>query len=221
METAGRVGGGVERPDLHPGDPLGEKALGELAGPALEEGVEVLVRPLFRVGVGESPVLRHLGARRPHVPVAGAGVVGADRRAGHPAQEVHHGPPRRLAEEVPERDVEGRVGPGLDSGRARADVIREREPEPVDGRRVPAEEAPGRGLVDVGGDGLGAEEGLAEAHQPLVGVKADEAEVGELAELDCLDGGHAHGTLSRARGLTRSRCPASPRPPSRRAPPPS
>ena len=66
-------------------------------------------------------------------------------------------------------------------------------PEAVDRGGVPVEQPRGRGGVEVGGDLVGAEEGLAQAHETLVGVKTHEAEVRELAELDGLQGGDAHG----------------------------
>ena len=46
--------------------------------------------------------------------------------------------------------------------------------------------------MEIRRDLVSAEEGLAEADQAGVGVEADEAEVGELAELDGLEAGDAH-----------------------------
>ena len=76
VEAARRLGGVVERPDLHAGDALAEQALGQLVG-AVQERVEVLVRP-GPVVLRQAPVVGQLAAVLAHVAVAGAGVVGAD-----------------------------------------------------------------------------------------------------------------------------------------------
>src|SRR5215203_1859694 len=77
MPTA-RLGIGVERPDLHAGDPLLAQAQRQLAG-SVQEGVQVLVRPLglFR-HLRQSPIADLLLGTRPHVAIASAGVVNAD-----------------------------------------------------------------------------------------------------------------------------------------------
>ena len=84
------------------------------------------------------------------------------------------------AEQVPERDVDRREGAALGAGGAGRE--RSAPASGLDPERVLAEQVRGRRLVHPGGDGLGAQERLAEADQPLVGVHADVAEVRELAD---------------------------------------
>ena len=64
----------------------------------------------------------------------------------------------------------------------------------LDLRRVLAEQIVGDDVVEVGLDGVGKEERLAEAGQPLVGVEQDVDEIGELVGSDCVDAcdPHAH-----------------------------
>ena len=112
---------------------------------------------------------------RPHVPVARAGVVDADRLARLPAEELDDGEARRLPGQIPERDVDRRVATCLHPGAPGSHVLLDGDPEAVDGRRVLPEEAGRGGLVEVGGDLVSPEEGLAEAGQAGVRVEAHEA----------------------------------------------
>src|SRR5918998_2466964 len=178
--TAGILGVGVERPDLHAGYALREQVLGELVG-AVQEGVEVLVGAF---GFREPPVAHLLPRLLAHVAVAGAGVVGADPLPTGSAQELVDGLTRSLAEEIPQRYVQGRVAPRLGPAAAIAEVAVELAGVPVDVEGVLPEQVGGRGLVDVGLDRPRPEEGLAEAREPLVGVNLDEQDVGKLVEAE-------------------------------------
>jgi hypothetical protein len=62
----------------------------------------------------------------------------------------------------------------------------------IDRQRVLADQAGCRGLVDVGRDRVGPEEGLAEAGHAFVGMHMDPEQVGELVELDGLDRRDSH-----------------------------
>src|SRR5258708_5004420 len=97
-----RLGIGVERPDLHPGDALREEVAGELVR-SVEERVEILVRTLC-LGFRQAPVHDGLAALVADVAVAGARVVGADRIAARAAEDTVQRLPGRLAAEIPQRN---------------------------------------------------------------------------------------------------------------------
>ncbi len=182
----------VERPHLHAGHALGEEALGELARAPVEEGVEVLVGAVPPLGGRQAPVVDVGADRGPDVAVPRAGVVDADRLARLPAEELGDRAARRLAREVPERDVDGGVPARLHARAPGAHVLLEGEAEPVDRGRVLPEEPRRGGLVEIGGDLVRAEEGLPEADEARVRVEAHEADVGELGELDGLERRDTH-----------------------------
>ena len=210
---AGRaLGGDVEGPDLHAGDALLEQRQGKLVG-AMQEGFEVLVGTLL---VADAPVGDGLAALVADVLVARAGVVDADAIAAPAAQRLADRPADRLAEQIPQRDVDRRVAARLHAGAAPAEIVDEALVDRLDLDRVAADQL-GRGaLMDVGLDGSGAHEGLAEAGQTLVGPQPDPDEVGEFAQPDGLDGGdlHASRRLACRRGWPR-RWPPRPDPANR------
>ena len=109
MQTFGLLRIGIEWPDLHGVDALLEQRLRELVGP-VEEGLEVLVGAVLPF---QPPVRAALLPRIPDVAIARAGVVGTDRFAARTAQHLVELLAAHLAVEVPQRDVEGRDGPGL------------------------------------------------------------------------------------------------------------
>jgi hypothetical protein len=190
VEAAPALGREVEGPDLHRRNALLEQRVRELVG-AVQEGVEVLVRAFLAV---ETPILGELALGAAYVAVAGAGVVGPDLRPRETAQELVDRPAGRLAEQVPERDVDRRGAAQLGPARGEAQIIvvEEGAGVAVDLERVLAEQARCRGLVDVGLDGARSEEGLTQAHEPLVGVDLDPEEVRELLEPDRLDRADPH-----------------------------
>src|SRR3712207_9395732 len=77
---------------------------------------------------------------------------------------------RDLAKQVPEGDVHGRVAPRLGPTARVAEVAVELPGVLVDAQGILSEQIRGRSLVDVGLYRPRAEEGLAQAHRPLVGV---------------------------------------------------
>src|SRR3954453_20734725 len=76
----------------------------------MQEGLQVLVGTLL---VADTPVGDGLAALVADVLVAGTGVVDADAIAAPAAQRLAHRPADRLAEQVPQRDVDRPVGPRL------------------------------------------------------------------------------------------------------------
>ena len=182
----------VERPDLHAGVALALQRERQLVG-AVEEGVEVLVRPAGRRCSGQAPVRGRLHRLRPHVAITGTGVVDADPVAAFAAEQLIERLPRRLAEEVPQRDVDRRGGADLDADRLEPEVPLEEVPAvALDLERVLAEEIRRARFVDLSLDRRDRVEGLAQADEALVGVDADPEDVGELAETDRLDRGDFH-----------------------------
>ena len=90
--------------------------------------------------------------------------------------------PVDLAEQVPERDVERRIAAHLGAGRAEAEIADESLAMRSICERIPAEHLRRQRLVDIGLDRLGAEEGLAEAGEPFVGMNPQPQQIGELRE---------------------------------------
>ncbi len=193
-EAVGLRGRAVEGPDLHGRDALGQQLLGEVVG-ALEEAVEV-VEPLS--GLPDAVVLDPLPLVAAHVDRAGAGVVGADRGTREAAEQLRDGLARELPQDVPEGDVERRVAAHLDAARAEAEVAHEVLGDPVDRARVAADQPRRERLVDVGLDRPRHEEGLAEPHDPLVGVDLEPEDVLELGGRDRLEGGDPHQVIPAA-----------------------
>jgi hypothetical protein len=101
-----------------------------------------------------------------------------------------------LAEDVPERDVDRRGAAHLGAGARKPQVVvQERARMAIDRQRVLADQARRCGFVDVGGDRVRPEKGLAQADQTRVGVHVDPEQVGKLVELDGLDRRDSHGAL--------------------------
>ena len=127
----------VERPHLHAGHALREKALGQLARAPVEEGVEVLVGTLAARRRRQAPVLEHLA-------LVGPRRTGSPRRCcrrgspggSAPPRSWTTGRPAALPGQVPQRDVHGGVAARLHAGAPGADVLREGDAEAVDRRGV-------------------------------------------------------------------------------------
>jgi len=100
----------------------------------------------------------------------------------------------RLAEQVPECDVDSRGGAHLHPGAGKAEVlVLQRASMPVHLQRGLSEQQRRHRLVDVRLDRAGTEEGLAQPDQPLVGVDMEPEQIGELAEPDRLEARDLHG----------------------------
>src|SRR5688572_16909825 len=150
----------VERPDLHASDALLEQRLREFIG-AVQESIQVFVRPA-RFSI-EAPVLRALPARGADVAVPRTGVVRADRVAARATENLIERLAGELAEEVPERDVEGGRSARLDARAAKAEIAGEPASEAVDLERIAAKHARRDVLVQVRLDARG---GIARLAQP-------------------------------------------------------
>ena len=123
--------------------------------------------------------------------VAGDPDVGADAIADGPAEELVNRDAVELADDVPERDVDGRL-------RAREDGAASQEAGAAN--HLPVRLDPGRILTDQIAaeivhrclDGLGSElhAGLSPARDPFVGADPDERPLRRADE--CVDGGDLH-----------------------------
>ncbi len=201
LGAAGGRGEAVEGPDLHGPHPLGQQRAGE-AGGIVELGLEVVhlaLRRLARLNETADPADRGGGV----VGGAGAGVVDADLFACPAAQERRHRHAQRLAEDVPERQVDGRVAAHLDraGGRAHeavADPPADRLAVQVDRPRVFAQQPGRQRLVDIGLGGLGVAEGLAEAGEAFVGLDPEPEHVAETGDPERLEGGDPQARYSAA-----------------------
>ena len=98
---------------------------------------------------------------------------------------------RRLAGEVPERDVDRRGGPHLGAAPGRADVAAHRARVLLDQARILAEQVAGD-RVHVRLGRVGEEERLAEPDEALVGVDEHVDEARELVQPERLDAGDLH-----------------------------
>src|SRR5215211_3533669 len=190
--AAARLGVGVERPDLHAGDPLLAQAQRQLACP-VQEGVEILVRTLSLLRhLRQAPVADLLLGASPHVAIAGAGVIDADPfPAGTTEQLVN-----RLADvapkEVPERDVDCRVAPSLDATGGIADVRGQCSRVLVDVEGILPQEVRRDRLVNVRLDRLGPEKRLPETGDALIRVHPHPEQVRELPEPQRFDRADFH-----------------------------
>ena len=185
-------GGRVEGPDLHGRDALLQQAFGDGVGLG-HEAVQVFIGAGRRI---EVPGRDGLDVVRPHIAVARAGVVDALLRAAQPAQHLVHRLLAHLAEQVPQRDVDGGCRAVL---HARAGLrhgqVQHLAMQRLDVQRVPAQQAPGEGIVQVRLDCARAIESLAQADHPGVRMHAHPDDVGELAGPQCLDGRDLHAAL--------------------------
>ena len=176
----------------------------------VKKRIEVVVVAVL----AQPPVGAALAGRLAHVLGAGAGVVGADAVAREAAEELGDRLAGGLAEEVPERDVDGRIATGFGAGGPEADIADKVAGNQVDGQRIAAEEQRRGGLVDVRLHRARPEERLAKAGDPGVGVDLHPQQVGVFRDADCLDFGDLHvGLVSQPA----KRLPGWPRTPGLRA----
>ena len=132
------------------------------------------------LGPDESPVADQLDRLGPHVPIARASVVDADILAAGAVQELVYGLAGGLAEEIPESDVDRRIGSRLCPGAGVADVRLQGSRVPVYMLGILSQQIRSSCLVDVVLDRLGIEVGLAQPDQAFVRVQLNEEEVWEL-----------------------------------------
>ena len=126
--------------------------------------------------------------------------------AGEAPQHLRHGHAGGLAEEIPERDVEGGIAAHLGPGGAKAENARQVARKRVDLERVPADDAGRHDLVDIGFDGSRMKEGFAEARQALVGMDEQPEEVRSLGDADGFQPGDLHSCLPKSgRGIAPNR----------------
>ena len=195
--AAGRQRVGIERPDLHGRDPVLEQGGREFRR-AMVLGCEIVEQ----IGAGRGIARAHqerivVAARDPVVGGAGAGVVDPDFFPAEAAEQLVDRQAGRLAEQVPEGEIDRGIAPHLDaaSGKTRkmvTDLGHQRAGVALDPERVFPQKVRRAGLVDVGDRRLGIAEGLAETPEALVGLKLDPDEVAELGELDGLECGDLH-----------------------------
>jgi hypothetical protein len=183
VEAGRAFGGDVERPDFHAGDPLLQQGMRHLVG-TVKEALEILVRPAL---LAHMPVCDALGARVANVLVAGAGVVDADGVARAPAQHVADRLAVRLAEDIPQRDIDRGVAARFDARRTPAEIVaRECRVDRLDLQRIAANNLGSDRLVQVGLDRLRPHERLAKSDNAFVGMHPHEEQVAEFLDPDGL-----------------------------------
>ena len=170
---------------------------------AVEEAVQIVV--VRGVRALQAKVGRCLTGCAPDVFGAGAGVVGPDLVAAKAAKKLGDGLAGRLAEQVPQRDVEGRVAAGFGTGRPKTEVADQIRREQIDLLRVTPDHARCDVLVHIGFDGFGGEEGFAQPDEALVGVNMQPQQVRMFLDPDRFDLGDLHreplGDAGRQQGL--------------------
>src|SRR5271165_7103671 len=163
----------------------------------MQKAVEIVVRAAL--ARSRAVVRRRLADRLAHVGRAGARVVGADFRAREAAKKLCKGLSGDFAKNIPKRDVERRIAAHFSAGGAKPQIADEVFRNPVDLERIAAEELLRQAFMDVSLDGLGEEEGLAEADDPLRGVHLEPKEIGEFGEADRFERSDLHCRLKSRR----------------------
>ena len=94
----------------------------------------------------------------------------------------------RLAEEIPERDIDGGEAAHLRAAAAETDIGRAQGVGVlVDPQGILAQQIGRHAFMDVSRNRIGAEEGLAQADQPFIRMHLHPAKIGELGQLDRFD----------------------------------
>ena len=195
------LGQRIERPDLHRAEALGQQALGQLVG-ALGEGDLVIIGTLRAVVRADLPARDRAGV----VVVARAGVVGADAIAARPAQQLMDRLLHRLAEDVPQGEIDHRRRAHLGAGAGEAQVaVHQLAIVQLDRQRVLAQQVRRDQVVDLRLHRQRAARGLPQSHQPCVGVDLSQQQIGPARQPDGLDGADLHSCSA-----WRSRLRASP-----------
>src|SRR5271154_1363586 len=143
----------------------------------MEECIEIV-----EILVAESPVPGVLSARLTHIGDARAGVVGADRGSRETAEQLGDRLAHRLAEHIPQRDVEGRIAARLNSGRAEAEIASQVLGESIDGQWIASEHPGSQDFVEIGFDRSWREESFTQPDQAFVGVDMQPYQIREFLE---------------------------------------
>src|SRR5207249_3729369 len=167
---------------------------------------EVFVRALVLAdapALGEG--LARFVAAKNVVAVTGAGVVNPHPLAHRAAQAAIDRQPDALAEEVPQRDVDGGQPARFGADGAKRHALSEGVCVPRHLAWILAEQIGHGDLADVTGRGLGAKERLAQADQTLVRVDLNPEQVGVRGRLQRFDAGDLHGRYASTRSCGRTR----------------
>src|SRR5262245_27374268 len=113
----------------------------------MQEGLQILVGALL---VADAPVGDGLAAFVADVLVARAGVVDADAIAATAAKRLAYRPSDRLAEQVPQGDIDRRIAARLDARAAPAEIVDQATVDRFDLDGVAADQLGSGTLVDVG-----------------------------------------------------------------------
>ena len=114
----------------------------------------------------------------------------------------------RLAEKIPKGNVDRGIAARLGTGGAPAEIVaRQFGIDALDLERVLAEDLRRDGLMQIGLNSLGPEEGLAEADRPFIGVQQHEDDVAEFLDAQGFERGDLHEINPKAGGSNGGRLP--------------
>ena len=184
------VEGAVEGPEFHRAITLGDEFLGEIAGGVIR-GPVVFERAGFADVAVAGPALVAARAHAASVGGAAGAVVNAHAVADLAAEELPDGASADLAENVPEREVEGADGAQFRAAAAEgAGAFVEEAPVVFNRERVRAEKAAGHPIVNHRGDGVRDVVSLTVTNESGIGVNAHEQQAGhDVVGDDGFDGG--------------------------------
>src|SRR5262249_24554286 len=168
----------------------------------MQERVQVLVRPTHFCRI-DAPIARSLSAFGTNVSVARASVVNPNPLVREAAKALIERLSRRLAEQVPQRDVYRRGGAHLYPAAREAEILVLQRPSmAVQLERRLAEQERRYRFMELRLDCSRAKEGFAQADHSLVRMHMDPQEIRELTEPDRLKGCELHGVSPTASGRT-------------------
>jgi hypothetical protein len=91
---------------------------------------------------------------------------------------------RRFAEEIPQRDVDRRIAAHFRAAGGKAEIAGQIAGDAIDGERIAADQFGRRRFVNIGFDGAGAHECLAESDKALVRMHAHPKKIGMFVDAD-------------------------------------
>ena len=173
----------------------------------LVRAVHKAVQIVILRAVADAVIGGHLAGRFLDVFGARTGVIGANFAAGKAAEQLGYGLTRGLAKQIPQRDVKGRIAPHFRPRRAKAQIPHQISRQSVNFQRVAANHAGGYVFMHMGFHRGRPEKGLAQAHQPLIGMHLQPDQVRPFGHADGFKGCDLHDipAVSRARTLS-SKC---------------